>query len=223
MGLSADDPVWNLTSFTKNRERLLDGHIAEMFFARVIGLAQAQGLLSDEHFTVDWTLIEAWAGHKSFKPNKARKGGDPDDPGSPTVDFRGQKRSNSTHSSTTDPDARVHRKSLGTESKLCYAGDVLRENRCRLAVGAEITEANSRSEREAGLRMTRKVAKGRRITLGADKAYDTRDFVGGLREFGATPHVAAKVRYSAVDGRTTQREGYLVSQRKRKLVEEIFG
>ena len=223
VGLSADDPIWNPTTFTKNRDRLLDGHIAEKFFARVIGLAQTGGLLSDEHFTVDGTLIEAWAGHKSFKPKKVNKGSDPDDPGNPTVDFRGQKRSNQTHSSTTDPDARLYRKSFGTESKLCYAGHVLMENRNGLAVEAEITEANSRSEREAGLRMAKKVANGRRFTLGADKAYDTRGFVDGLRELGATPHVASKIRYSAVDGRTTRHGSYVVSQRKRKLVEEIFG
>jgi transposase len=222
VGLNTDDPVWNPTTFTKNRDRLLDGHIAEKFFARVLALARKDGLLSDEHFTVDGTLIEAWAGHKSFKP-KGSKGDRPDDPGNPTVDFRGQKRSNDTHASTTDPDARLYRKSFGTESKLCFAGHVLMENRNGLAVDADLTEATNRSEREAALRMIKKAARGQRLTVGADKAYDTKGFIGGMRELGVTPHVAAKMRYSSLDGRTTRHDGYVISQRKRKLVEEIFG
>lgn len=152
VGLNADDPVWNPTTFSKNRDRLIDAVIADEFFERVLFLAREAGLLSDEHFTVDGTLIEAWAGHKSFKP-KDGSGPGIDDPKNPTVDFRGQKRSNDTHQSTTDPEARRYRKSNGTESKLCYGGHVLMENRHGLAVDCRVTAATGRSEREAGLAM----------------------------------------------------------------------
>jgi transposase len=223
VGLNMDDAVWSPTTFCKNRERLLDGKVAEKFFAKVLEQAREARLLSDEHFTVDGTLIEAWAGQKSFKPKKAKDDGPTDDPGNPTVDFRGEKRRNETHRSTTDPEARLYRKSGGTESKLCFAGHVLMENRHGLAVAVELTEANGFCERQAALRMAKKVARERRVTVGADKAYDTRDFVQGLRELSATPHVAAKVAYSALDDRTTRHPGYAISQRKRKLVEEVFG
>ena len=221
VGLNADDSVWSPTTFSKNRERLIEAAIADKFFDRVQTLAREAGLLSDEHFTLDGTLIEAWASHKSFKPKDAPDN-DMDDPGNPTVDFRGQKRTNDTHQSTTDPEARLYRKSHGTESKLCYAGHVLMDNRHGLAVGGRLTEATSRSEREAGIAMAKRIA-FRRATVGGDKGYDTAEFVEGLRDLGITPHVAAKVRYSAVDGRTTRHDGYAISQRKRKRVEEIFG
>jgi len=222
VGLSMDDRVWNPTTFSKNRDRLLDAKIADKFFSRVLVMAREAGLLSAEHFTVDGTLIEAWAGQKSFKPKDSSDEGD-DDPGNPTVDFRGHKRKNATHRSTTDPEARLFRKSQGTESKLCFAGHVLMENRHGLAIDSRLTEATSRSEREAGMEMARVVAGGHGVTLGADKAYDTREFVRVLRELRITPHVAAKKRYSALDRRTTRHETYQTSQKKRKRVEEIFG
>jgi transposase len=221
VGLNADDPVWNPTTFTKNRERLIDAAIADKFFERVLILAREAGLLSDEHFTVDGTLIEAWAGQKSFKP-KGASDDDPDDPGNPDVDFRGQKRSNATHESTTDPEARLYRKSNGTESKLCYAGHAMMDNRHGLAVDGRVTEANGRCESEAALEMAERIA-FRRATLGADKGYDTAGVVRGLRELGITPHIAAKITHGAIDGRTTRHDGYAISQRKRKRIEEIFG
>jgi transposase len=221
VGLNADDPVWSPTTFSKNRDRLIDAAIADKFFERVLFLAKEAGLLSDEHFTVDGTLIEAWAGHKSFKP-KDGPGNDVDDPGNPTVDFRGQKRSNDTHQSTTDPEARLYRKSFGTESKLCFAGHVLMENRNGLVVDGCVTVARNRSEREAGLAMAGRIA-SRKATIGADKGYDTAGFVQGLRDLGITPHIAAKAKYGAIDGRTTRHPGYAISQRKRKRIEEVFG
>jgi len=221
VGLNMDDRVWSPTTFSKNRERLIDAAIADKFFERVLVMAREAGFLSNEHFTVDGTLIEAWAGHKSFRP-KGSTDDPPDDSGNPTVDFRGEKRTNDTHESTTDPEARLYRKSNGTESKLCFAGHVLMDNRHGLAVDGRLTEATSRSEREAALEMAWDIAAPRHATLGADKAYDTRDFVHGLRELNITPHVAAKKR-SAVDGRTTRHPGYGTSQKKRKRVEEIFG
>ena len=225
VGLEIDDPVWSPTTFSKNRERLLEGDIAQKFFARVLDQARDAALWSDEHFTVDGTLIEAWAGHKSFKPKEAgKRTKPPDDPGNPTVDFSGQKRSNATHASTTDPEARLFRKSNGTESKLCFAGHVLMDNRHGLAVGSQLTEATSRSERDAALRMVAKRRGTRRLTLGGDKAYDVFDFARCLRDMAVTPHLAAKnASYSSIDGRTTRHPGYQISQRKRKRVEEIFG
>lgn len=224
VGLTMDDRVWDPTVFTKNRVRLLDGEIAEKFFEGVLRLAREAKLLSDEHFTVDGTLIEAWAGHKSFKPKDAKRGKRPDDPGNPGVDFRGTKRTNETHESTTDPQARLYRKSHGTESKLCYAGHVLMDNRYGLAVDSQVTVATSRSEREAGLEMVKRVSRRRGVTLGADKGYDTREFVESLRDLRITPHVAAKkAGYTNLDGRTTRHAGYKVSQRKRKRIEEIMG
>ena len=222
VGLNTDDPVWDVTVFSKNRERLLEGAIHQRFFHKVVEQARAQGLLSDEHFTVDGTLIEAWAGHKSFKPKGTGKpkGG----PRNPDADFTGEKRSNDTHASTTDPDARLYRKSYGTESKLSYAGHVLMDNRYGLAVAGRLTQATGGSEREAALEMAADDMPGQgRATLGGDKAYDVRWFVEALRALKITPHVAAKARYGAVDARTTRHRGYGVSQRKRKMVEQIFG
>lgn len=218
-----DELVWAPTVFTKNRKRLLEGDIAQAFFDKVIGLARERRFLSDEHFTVDGTLVEAWAGHKSFKKKGSKNAPPPDDPGNPTVDFKGEKRSNATHASTTDPDARLYRKSFGTESKLCYSGHILMDNRHGLAVGGCVTQATSYAERDAAIEMLATTRMGCRATLGGDKAYDVRDFVETLRWNNVTPHIASKVRYSALDGRTTRHSGYEVSQRKRKLVEQIFG
>jgi hypothetical protein len=223
VGLNMDESVWAPTVFTKNRERLLEGDIAQAFFDRVLVLAREGRFLSDEHFTVDGTLVEAWAGHKSFKKKGSKNAPPPDDPRNPTVDFKGEKRSNATHASTTDPDSRLYRKSFGTESKLCYSGHILMDNRHGLAVGGRVTQATSYAERDAAIEMLVKTRIGGRATLGADKAYDVRDFVETLRLIKVTPHVASKVRCGALDGRTTRHPGYAVSQRKRKLVEQIFG
>ena len=224
VGLNLDDRVWDATVFSKNRDRLLEGDIAEAFFAQVLEQAERRDLLSDEHFTVDGTLVEAWAGQKSFK-KKGSSSPPPDDPGNPTVDFRGDKRSNSTHRSTTDPDARLYRKGDGLESKLCYLGHVLMENRNGLAVDAMVTQATGTAERDAADMMVTTVSGDRRVTLGADKNYDTRQFVATLRRRAVTPHVAQNTsnRRSAIDARTTRHDGYQRSQRKRKRVEEIFG
>jgi transposase len=222
VGLSMDDAIWNPTVFSKNRERLLDGDIAQAFFEKVLELARGKSLLSDEHFTVDGTLVEAWAGHKSFK-KKGSKTKPPEGGGNPTVDFSGEKRCNDTHESTTDPEAKLYRKSYGTESKLCYWGHVLMDNRHGLAVGGRVTQATSYAERAAAIELLAKAPGAGRATLGADKAYDVRSFVETLRFLRVTPHIASKVKHSAVDGRTTRHAGYEVSQRKRKLVEQIFG
>lgn len=224
VGLSMDDAVWDPTVFTKNRERLLSGEIDRLFFERVQEEARGRGLLSDEHFTVDGTLVEAWAGHKSFKPKEGAAGKPPDDPGNPSVDFTGQKRSNKTHASTTDPEARLYRKSFGTESKLCFAGHILMDNRHGLAVNVRVTQATGNAEREAAVIMAGSLPGNRRVTLGADKAYDTREMVRCLRDMNISTHIAGKkASYSSIDGRTTRHPGYVVSQRKRKRVEEIFG
>ena len=225
VGLNMDDPVWDATVFSKNRERLLKGDVAQAFFEQVLKLARQKDLLSDEHFTVDGTLIEAWAGQKSFQKKDTPSGGPPDDPGNPTVDFHGEKRSNQTHQSKTDPDARLYRKGPGKEAKLSYQGHVLMENRNGLVTETRLTAATGTAEREAAVEMIEQMADGQPVTVGADKAYDTRDFVRDLRELKVTPHVAqnTKNRSSAIDGRTTRHPGYAVSQRKRKRVEEIFG
>jgi transposase len=222
VGLKADDRIWDATVFTKNRQRLLDGNIARAFFDRVVAHARERGLLSDEHFTVDGTLIEAWASLKSFK-SKDTPPAPPPDSGNPTVNFHGERRSNATHASTTDPDARLFRKGDAHEAKLCYQGHVLMENRHGLAVDGTLTAATGFAEREQALAMATQLPAG--ATLGADKSYDTRDVVDGLRGLGVTPHVAQNTskRSSAIDGRTTRHPGYLVSQRERKRIEEIFG
>ncbi len=223
VGLSIDDPVWDVTVFTKNRDRLLAGEVAEAFFAAVLAQARQRGLLSDEHFTVDGTLIEAWAGQKSFK----RKGQSssktpPDDPGNPSVDFHGEQRRNDTHQSTTDPQALMARKGKGKESRLSYAAHVLMENRHGLAVNCCVTQATGRAEPEAALAMVEQLPGWHRVTLGADKGYDRKELVQELREHRVTPHLARK-ETSIIDQRTTRHPGYAISQRKRKRVEEIFG
>jgi transposase len=222
VGLSMDDATWDVTVFTKNRERLLKGDIARAFFERVVAQAQVRHLLSTEHFTVDGTLIEAWAGLKSFR-RKDTPLPPPDDPGNPTVDFHGERRSNATHASTTDPEARLARKSRGHEAELAYQGHVLMENRNGLAVDSCVTQALGTAEREAAVAMAHNLPAG--ATLGADKGYDTAGFVAGLRAEQITPHVAQNTtnRRSAIDGRTTRHPGYAISQQKRKRVEEIFG
>ncbi len=224
VGLNMDDSVWDGTTFTKNRQRLLDGDIARAFFKRVLALARTQALLSAEHFTVDATLIEAWAGTKSFRRKDTPPPPD-DDPGNPTVNFRGEQRSNATHASTTDPDARLIRRAAGREAKLGYLGHLRMENRHGLVVDAVVTVATGRAERDtAATRVTDRDDRWRRITVGADKGYDTQEFVEALRVANVTPHVAQYTgRASAVDSRTTRHPGYQLSQRARKRVEEIFG
>ncbi len=221
VGLNADEAVWDPTVFSKNRDRLLDGDVAQAFFTEVLALAREHHLLSDEHFTVDGTLLEAWAGHKSFKRKDAPPPEPPADAGNADVDFRGEPRSNATHESTTDPEARLFKKAKGQEAKLGYLGHVLMENRHGLVVDTRVTQATGTAEREAAEEMLQ----GRRGTVGGDKAYDTRAFVNGARAAGVTPHVAQNQtnRRSAIDGRTTRHPGYAISQTKRKCIEEIFG
>jgi transposase len=223
VGLSMDDPVWDPTVFTKNRERLLRGDIARAFFERVLAQAQGHQLLSAEHFTVDGTLIEAWAGLKSFKKKGTAAAPPPDDPGNPTVDFHGERRSNATHASTTDPEARLARKGAGKEAKLAYQGHALMENRHGRVIDTCVTQAVGIAEREAAAVMATNLRRG--ATVGADKGDDTRGFVAALRRLRLTPHVAQNLtnRRSAIDARTTCHPGYAVSQQKRKLVEEVFG
>jgi len=225
VGLNTDDPVWHATTFTKNRERLMKGDIAQAFFDRVFALAQARELVSDEHFTVDGTLIEAWAGQKSFRP-KDGSGGDSNAGSNPTVSFRHERRSNETHASRTDPDARLVKKASGQASHLGYHGHVLMENRSGLVAQATLTIASGRAEREAALELVDRLHHRGRITLGADKGYDVAEFAADCRDRGVTPHIACTSdprRRSSIDGRTTRHPGYLISQRKRKRVEEIFG
>jgi transposase len=226
VGLSMDDPVWDATTFSKNRERLLAGDIADAFFREVVADAAAAGLVSDEHFTVDGTLLEAWASQKSFR-RRDTPVDPPDDPGNPTINFRGEPRKNDTHQSTTDPDARLYKKSTGGEAKLAYLGHLLMENRNGLIVDAMVTAATGRAEREAAVTMLGARPNGGRITVGGDANYDTRDFVRHTREMGVTPHVTqypeTNRRGSAIDARTTRHPGYEISQRKRKLVEQAFG
>jgi transposase len=226
VGLNMDDPIWDPTTFTKNRQRLLDGDIAQSFFAEVLALARERDLVSDEHFTVDATLVEAWAGLKSFRAKNAPPPSEPpDDPGNPTVNFHGERRSNATHESATDPDARLMRKGKGKEAKLCYMGHVLMENRHGLAVRAQATQATGTAEPETALALVEQMPRAPGRTLGADKAFDMADFVEALRDLEITPHVAQHTtgRRSAIDGRTTRHPEYEVSQRKRKRIEEIFG
>jgi transposase len=224
VGLGVDDAVWDHSVFSKNRDRLLEADIAGKFLAAVMDHPQVKPLLSDEHFSVDGTLIEAWASMKSFR---AKDGSDePPAPGrNGERNFHDEKRSNDTHASTTDPQARLYKKGKGKESKLCFMGHALMENRHGLVVQAEATEANGTAERTAALELLDRQAPGtsNQLTLGADKAYDAREFVADLRQKCVTPHVAQKARSSAIDGRTTRHVGYGVSQRKRKLVEEAFG
>jgi transposase len=226
LDLNIADPAFHPTTFTKNRESLLKHDVARQFFAAVLEEARRRRLLSEDHFTVDGTLLEAWASLKSVRPRD-----DQDGPSggfkNPDVDFRGQRRSNDTHASTTDPQALLARKGPGKETKLSYAGHVLMENRTGLIVDIELTQATGKAEREAALRMLDRLPrkKHRRVTLGADRGYDTQEFVRELRQRKVTPHVSQNRsgRRSAIDGRTTSHAGYKVSQRIRKRVEEIFG
>jgi transposase len=224
VGLGMDDRVWDPTVYTKNRARLLRGQVDVRFFDAILEQAREKGLLSEEHFTVDGTLIEAWASQKSFQPKDQPKPPS-DDPGNPSINFRGQKRTNETHESKTDPQARLFRKARGHEAKLCYMGHVLMENRNGLAVSGMTTIASGHAERDAALKLIEPRTGNSRLTLGADKAYDTADFVEALRDVQVTPHVAQNTtnRSSAIDARTTRHAGYEVSQKKRKRVEEIFG
>ena len=225
VGMNLDEPVWDVTVFTKNRNRLLEGDVAREFLAEVVRQAESNGLTSDEHFTVDGTLIEAWASLKSFQ-RKGEQKDPPDDPSNPSVDFHGEKRSNQTHESTTDPDALLARKGNGKEAKLSYNSNVLTENRNGLVVNTETLQANGTAERDAALLMLEQILGTDRVTVGADKGYDTKDFVAECRHLNITPHVAQNGKRSggsAIDGRTTCHEGYAVSQRKRKRIEECFG
>jgi transposase len=223
VGLNMDDAVWDATVFTKNRDRLLKAEVARKFFDLVVGEARALDLMSDEHFTVDGTLLEACAGLKSFKSKEGGEDGPMDDPGNPTVNFHGEKRRNATHQSTTDPEALLARKGAGKEAKLSYTGNVLMENRNGLVADVETMQADGTAERDAAVVMMASLPGDDRVTVGADKGYDTKGFVADSRALNVTPHVAQKKRGSAVDGRTTRHESYQVSQQKRKSVEEIFG
>jgi transposase len=224
VGLTMDDAVWDPTVFTKNRERLLAGDVARGFLEHVLAEARAQHLLSPEHFSVDGTLIEAWASLKSFQRKDAAGGPPPDDPGNPTVDFHGERRSNTTHASTTDPDARLARKG-GQAAKLYHQGHVLMENRHGLVVDGAVTPPAGTTERETAVELISRRPVHGRLTLGADKSYDTREFVDVLREMAVTPHVTQHTtkRASAIDARTTRHPGYALSQRTRMRIEEIFG
>ena len=260
VGLGIDDPVWVPTVFTKNRDRLLTTDIARKFLAAILAHREVAPLLSDEHFSVDGTLVKAWASMKSFQPRpEAAPPGGGDGPGEPPppaakseadadasaqsspetapmtpskpkdrnaeVDFRGQKRSNATHASVTDPEARLYKKSPGVGASLCFIGHTLMENRNGLIVQTEMTQADGHAERRAALAMIHRHSPGstRRLTLGADKGYDCADFIRDLRQACVTPHVAQKARHSAIDGRTTRHPGYAVSQTRRKKIEEPFG
>lgn len=227
VGLGIDDPAWDHSVFSKNRDRLLEGEIAAKFLAAILTPPQVKRLLSSQHFTVDGTLIEAWASLKSLKP---RDGGDGNPP--PTgggrnseVNFRGEKRSNQTHVSLSDPDAMLYRKGPGMEAKLCFIGHALMENRHGLLVDTRLTRVSGHAERLAALEMIESRAdKPEAITLGGDKGFDAADFVMELREINVTPHIAQNLsRRSAIDGRTTRHSGYAVSQRIRKRIEEGFG
>jgi transposase len=225
VGLGLDEAVWSPSTFSKNRDRLLDGDIAAAFFDAVLIHADTERLLSDDHFTVDGTLLEAWASQKSFRPRNQ----DPPAPGggNPTVNFHGQPRSNTTHQSTTDPDARLYKKAQGREARLGYLGHVLMEHRSGLIVKATVTPADGYGERDAAVTMIGALRGRHRITVAADKGYDSRAFVANLRAMQATPHVAqygrTAHRGSAIDRRTTRHAGYEISQRARKLVEQGFG
>jgi len=226
VGLNLDEDVWDATTFTKNRDRLLEGAVAKEFLAQVVERAREAGLVSDEHFSVDGTLLEAWASLKSFQPKEQKAGAPPDDPGNPSVDFHGQKRSNDTHESKTDPDAKLARKGPGKEAKLSYSGNLQVENRHGLIVNAEVLEANGRAERDAALVMLEQVAGDGRITVAGDKGFDTAEFVAECRHMNVTPHVAqntARPGGSAIDSRTTRHASYAISQKKRKRIEECFG
>ena len=226
VGLNLDESVWGPTVYSKNRDRLREVDIAEKFFIQVLDQARAADLLSDEHFSVDGTLIEAWASQKSFQ---RKDGGDQkpkDDPGNPTVDFHGEQRSNETHESTTDPEARLARKSGGHEARMAYCGNVMIENRHGLVVDTELLQCNGTAERDAALLMAERLEGAQRVTIAADKGYDTKDLVQEMRGMNITPHVAQNHKRnggSAIDRRTTRHAGYQISQQRRKRIEEVFG
>ncbi|RWR04110.1 IS5 family transposase [Paenirhodobacter populi] len=253
VGLGIDEPVWVPTVFTKNRDRLLNTEMSRKVMAAILAHREVKPLLSDDHFSADGTLVKAWASMKSFRPKTEGPQGD-DDPGDPPkpdtaandqpattepdpmprtkpgnrnaeVDFRGEKRSNATHASTTDPDARLYKKAPGAAAALCFIGHGLMENRSGLIVQADLTRADGRAERQAAIDMIHRHSPGstRRLTLGADKGYDAAEFVTDLRQACVTPHIAQKSRYSAIDGRTTRHKGYALSLRHRKRIEEAFG
>jgi len=228
VGLAIDDAVWDHSVFSKNRDRLLEHAVVEAFFTEIMALADAKGLLSKEHFSVDGTLIQAWASHKSFRPKDGGNDQTPSGPGrNAQADWKGKPRTNDTHESSTDPDARLYRKSHNTASVLCFQGHVLMENRSGLVVGAVVTHADGKGERAAALAMLDTVPGEQRKTLGADKAYDTQDFVAACRERKVTPHIAIydnRARGgSTIDARTTRHAGYRLSQAMRKRIEEHFG
>jgi transposase len=227
VGLNLDDEVWDATVFTKNRDRLLEAEVAKEFLSLVVEQARGKGWASDEHFTVDGSLLEAWASAKSFQPKNKKKGSlPPDDPGNPTVDYRGEKRSNATHESKSDPEAQMARKGPGKEAKLSYSGNLLVENRNGLIVSSLVWEATGTAERDAAMAMLQEVPGTGRVTVGGDKGFDTAEFVRECRNMGVTPHVAqnlARRGGSAIDGRTTQSAGHRTSQKKRKRIEECFG
>jgi transposase len=226
VGMNMDEEVWDATTFTKNRDRLLDADVAREFLIQVVNQAQEKGLTSDEHFTVDGTLMEAWASLKSFQRKDQKGSAPPDDPGNPSVNFHGEKRSNQTHESSTDPDAKLARKGHGKEAKLSYNGNLLVENRNGLIINTEVFEANGTAERDAALVMLEQIPGDERVTVGADKGYDTADFVAECRNMEVTPHVAQNDKRrggSAIDARTTRHAGYRISPCKRKRIEESFG
>jgi transposase len=226
VGIGVEDAAWDHSVFSKNRDRLLDGDIAAKFLAAVLAQPRVKRLLSTDHFSVDGTLIEAWASLKSFRPRDGSDEPPPDGGRNAEVSFRGEKRSNATHASTTDPDARLYRKGSGKEAKLCFIGHGLMENRSGLLVDACLTRSDGHAERVAALHMIEPHAdRARRVTLGGDKGFDAEDFVNELRAMNVTPHVAqnASGRRSAIDARTTRHGGYAASQRIRKRIEEAFG
>jgi transposase len=226
VGLNLDEEVWDATVFTKNRDRLLEGDVAKQFLALVVEQARAQHLTSDEHFTVDGTLLEAWAGMKSYQRKDGNNPPADDDPGNPTVNFHGEQRSNRTHQSKTDPEAKMARKGEGKEAKLSYSGNLLVENQNGLIVNAIAWEANGTAERDTALLMLEQIPGNRRVTVGGDKGFDTTNFIAECRHMQVTPHIAqndGRRGGSAIDLRTTRHAGYQISQRKRKRIEECFG
>lgn len=231
VGLNLDDDIWNHSTFTKNRDRLLEGEIAQRFFEEVLAMAKQQGLVSQEHFTVDGTIIEAWASHKSFQP-KESDSDDQDPPDrsggskNPDADYKGHRRKNDTHESKTDPDSRLYRKSRRTGAQMCYLGHAMMENRNGLVIDVRVTHAEGKAEEKAAASMAAAIKGKRRVTLGGDKGYDSNELLSALRGMGITPHIAKndhERRTSSIDQRTLRHDGYEVSQKKRKLVEQIFG
>lgn len=223
LDFNIDDEIFDPSTFSKNRDRLLDAEVTSELFNRVVSQARKAGLLSEEHFSVDGTLLDAWASQKSVRPKDEPEDQHPDLSTNNWVDFSGTKRTNETHASITDPEALLARKSNGEAARPRYCGHALIENRNGLVVATSLSQATGTAEREAALQLMKGATKTKGTTLAADKSYDTKEFVADCREAGITPHVAAKKKYSAIDGRTTRHIGYEISQRKRKLSEQIFG